>query len=288
MKKTIQYIRVNPSGNITGLILTPTTLGDRPFVGTALLEQGDLTLEQVGYLSFDASGKPVRMDMMGDEFCGNATRAFGLMVAKGFSKADLEKSEEDQAHLKEGGEDANLEVEVEVSGPKHPLVVQVNPAQMVASVELAPAIAETMVTIRDKMYRVVVLEGITHLIVTQEEEDEDFVREALAYLQNHFISGAYGVIFFDPASCSLVPYVYVLEPHTLYREGSCASGAMALGTALTETLGILEEPLLLHQPRGDLLLWGRMDDQGKLWCSIGGPISYGPIQTITLDVPGRA
>lgn len=285
MEKTIQYIRVNPSGNITGLILTPTPQGDRPFVGTALLEQGDITLEQVGYLSFNASGKPVRMDMMGDEFCGNATRAFGLMVAKGFSKADLEKSEEDQAHLQEGGEDAIIEVKVEVSGPNHPLIVQVNPAQMMASVELAPAITETMVTIRDKMYRVVVLEGITHLIVTQEEEDEDFVREALAYLQNHFISGAYGVIFFDPASCSLVPYVYVLEPHTLYREGSCASGAMALGTALTETLGILEEPLLLHQPRGDLLLSGRLDDQGQLWCSIGGPISYGPIQTITLDVP---
>lgn len=118
MKKTITYQRVNPAGNITAFVFTPTPAKERVAIGRALMEQIDPSVEQVGFISLNDRREPVRLDMMGGEFCGNASRALGLLQAI--------------AKKKEG----NVIEEVCVSGVSHPLTVHLDTQNAYAKIAL--------------------------------------------------------------------------------------------------------------------------------------------------------
>ena len=71
---TIDYLVADPSGNTTILVLTPVAKAQHSFLAAQLLALPGIEAEQVGYVSREA-GKPLRVDMMGGEFCGNASRS---------------------------------------------------------------------------------------------------------------------------------------------------------------------------------------------------------------------
>lgn len=81
MKKSFKYFRANPCGNITGFVVAPVYPGYRKAYTKCIIEQIDKDVEQVGFISPAYEGAPLRMDMMGGEFCANATRAYGLYSA---------------------------------------------------------------------------------------------------------------------------------------------------------------------------------------------------------------
>ena len=87
MKKTFNYFRANPCGNITGFVVAPVYPGYRKAYTDCIIDQIDKDVEQVGFISPAYEGAPLRMDMMGGEFCANATRAYGLYSA-GFYDTD--------------------------------------------------------------------------------------------------------------------------------------------------------------------------------------------------------
>lgn len=71
---TIDYLVADPSGNTTILVLTPVAKAQHSSLAAQLLALPGIEAEQVGYVSREA-GKPLRVDMMGGEFCGNASRS---------------------------------------------------------------------------------------------------------------------------------------------------------------------------------------------------------------------
>ena len=66
----------DPAGNITIFVTTPVEREKYPAVARQLLARKDLKGEQVGFIEKKARGG-FRMEMMGREFCGNASRGFG-------------------------------------------------------------------------------------------------------------------------------------------------------------------------------------------------------------------
>lgn len=71
---TIDYLVADPSGNTTILVLTPVPKEEHSALAAKLLALPGIEAEQVGYVTREA-GKPLRVDMMGGEFCGNASRS---------------------------------------------------------------------------------------------------------------------------------------------------------------------------------------------------------------------
>ena len=67
----------DPAGNITIFVTTPVEREKYPFIARQLLAREDLKGEQVGFIERKARGG-FRMEMMGGEFCGNASRSFGV------------------------------------------------------------------------------------------------------------------------------------------------------------------------------------------------------------------
>ena len=76
----IRYIPADPAGNLTGLVLTPVAREVRPALAAQLMARCPEGFEQIAFVDEDSLTGPLpRMEMMGGEFCGNASRAFGWL-----------------------------------------------------------------------------------------------------------------------------------------------------------------------------------------------------------------
>lgn len=263
MKKSFEYFRANPAGNITGFVVSPVYPGYRRAYAKELIKR-DPSIEQVGFISPSYDGAPLRMEMTGSEFCGNATRAYALYSASFYES------------------EGDVQIEVYVSGVDHPLNVIVNQQEKTAylKVQKPEKIVETKID--DETYSVIVFSGIVHLVAKDEKEDQEFVQKALNVLKSEFKSEAYGVIFLDSKEKSIVPYVHVPEAETLIREGSCASGSVATAYILNEK----EDPdfeVEVKNPNGKLEIFA--DFTNDIEYVIGGYIELGEVEKVTIDIP---
>ncbi len=266
MKLTLDYFKADPAGNITGFVLGDFRPEERGPIARAIMQQVDEHVEQVGFIACDGEGHPLRMDMMGGEFCGNATRSFGLYAAP-FMGVD------------EG------EVIVHVSGSDVPLSVSVNRAEGTASVAMPPARGILRVELGGHEYPVVDLRGIVHLVAEEAEQDEAYVRGLIKELAAQVESEAYGVLFLNEGGGEMIPYVYVVGSDTLVREGSCASGSCAVAHYLNGRTG--EDngfSVRLRQPGGEMEVQAMRNGEGMMVYSIGGYVALGAVQQVVVNL----
>lgn len=263
MERILNYFRANPAGNITGFVLGDVEKSEKSLIARAIIEQIDSTVEQVGFISENQDGK-LRMDMMGGEFCGNATRSFGLFVAilnelKGENKLLLS-----------------------VSGTDKDIEVITNSEEMTSEVTLNKAKKIAYLNLVGNEYFTVFLDGIIHVIVPDRKADKVFVIQLINELQKTYKEDAYGCLFLDEERMYMEPYVYVPETETLIKEGSCGSGTVASGYYLNKDKrrDFKEE---IFQPGGSIVVRAK-EENGQLVYSIGGQIEFGRLEEITLEI----
>ena len=267
MKKTFNYFRANPCGNITGFVVAPVYPGYRKAYTDCIIEQIDKDVEQVGFISPAYEGAPLRMDMMGGEFCANATRAYGLYSA-GFYDTD-----------------GLVDIEVYVSGHQGTTDVIADVKNQKAYVALDAPIGRENLTIDGKDCTLIKLHGISHLVV-EGEEDRDFVDKALEVLKKDYKDEAYGVLFFNKEMLEMIPYVYVEGSETLFREGSCGSGTVAVVNYLESDIDKLDEDykIAIKNPAGELEVFVYEFEDGKKFC-VGGKVELSEIEKKSIEIP---
>ena len=267
MKKTFNYFRANPCGNITGFVVAPVYPGYRKAYTDCIIEQIDKDVEQVGFISPAYEGAPLRMDMMGGEFCANATRAYGLYSA-GFYDTD-----------------GLVDIEVYVSGHQGTTDVIADVKNQKAYVALDAPIVRENLTIAGKDCTLIKLHGISHLVV-EGEEDRDFVDKALEVLKKDYKDEAYGVLFFNKEMLEMIPYVYVEGSETLFREGSCGSGTVAIVNYLESDIDKLDEDykIAIKNPAGELEVFVYEFEDGKKFC-VGGKVELSEVEKKSIEIP---
>lgn len=267
MKKTFNYFRANPCGNITGFVVAPVYPGYRKAYTDCIIEQIDKDVEQVGFISPAYEGAPLRMDMMGGEFCANATRAYGLYSA-GFYDTD-----------------GLVDIEVYVSGHKGTTDVIADVKNQKAYVALDAPIGRENLTIAGKDCTLIKLHGISHLVV-EAEEDREFVDKALEVLKKDYKDDAYGVLFFNKEKLEMIPYVYVEGSETLFREGSCGSGTVAVVNYLESDIDKLDEDykIAIKNPAGELEVFVYEFEDGKKFC-VGGKVELSEVEKKSIEIP---
>lgn len=79
-KMQLKFLKISPSGNVTVLVTFPyiASINTRQEVSKIIMERYN-DVEQVGFISYLKNNIP-RLDMMGGEFCGNATRCLGALL----------------------------------------------------------------------------------------------------------------------------------------------------------------------------------------------------------------
>lgn len=267
MKKSFNYFRANPCGNITGFVVAPVYPGYRKAYTDCIIEQIDKDVQQVGFISPAYEGAPLRMDMMGGEFCANATRAYGLYSA-GFYDTD-----------------GLVDIEVYVSGHEGTTDVIADVKNQKAYVALDAPLDKKTVEIDGQDYTLIKLHGISHLIV-EEKEDKEFVDKALEILKKDYKDEAYGVIFFDKEKLEMIPYVYVEGSETLFREGSCGSGTVAVVDYLEDDVEKLDEDykISIKNPAGELEVFVYEFEDGKKLC-VGGKVELSEVEKKSIEIP---
>ena len=78
----LKVLRADPAGNITLFVLSPVEKEYRAALAEKLMALEQFKAEQVGYCCATEDGVDGHMEMSGGEFCGNATRAYGMLTAK--------------------------------------------------------------------------------------------------------------------------------------------------------------------------------------------------------------
>lgn len=263
MKYKVEYLRANPAGNITAFVIGDVDPSHRAKIANIIIEDQDPGVEQVGFISKNTDGS-YRMDMMGGEFCANASRSFGLYLAKTLDLA------------------SEKPLEIQVSGSNDKVQVKVDKAQMTAEIILSPAKEVKDLKLAGGTYTTVFLDGIIHVIVNDRAEDRALAEEIINELKNSYTDDAYGLMFLDEKNLTMVPYVYVEETKTLIREGSCGSGTFSAGYYLNKEKAI-DFKARLKQPGGSLEVKAQ-EFNDSLTYSIGGPVSFGAIEEMEFDI----
>ena len=252
----LEVIRANPAGNITLFVKTPVDKADRAPVAEKLLAMKEFSAEQVGYFCEPAEGFDGHMEMSGGEFCGNASRAYGFLIAK-------EKGLRGKVHLKleVSGSDVPVEVDADIDAgaarASMPLPLYVKPASAGGAEGI-----------------LVHLGGIAHFVVTDVEPAEEFFDKAEAEIFKEMKElDAYGVMFTDSETGRLTPLVKVPAANSLYWEGSCGSGSLAVIIAETEEMPDGSYAMDLIQPAGTVRAEVERSGGEVIKAFIGGNIS---------------
>lgn len=216
----IDYYKIDPTGNVTLIVETPVPRELHSGVASALMAL-DRDAEQVGFLEAaqDASCR-LRLQMMGGEFCGNASISVAALTA------ELDKA---HGHITQ-------ELRLEVSGAAAPLDVLIRArGDRLYAGRVAMPLPEDCFDfdfpLEDGICRLPVVRfpGICHAVVRS--------GLSIAQAQRH-IAGwcallgaeALGLMFLDGER--LTPLVFVASTGSSVLERSCASGSSACASYL--------------------------------------------------------
>lgn len=252
MKDRIQAAILNPAGNRTAFVLTPTAPEERPLIAARLMAEPELRIEQVGFSVPPRHGGAVRIEMAGGEFCGNALRSAGYY------------------HALTRGERGKCCVPVEISGSPgvHPVTADM-PAGLASAAMPLPEDTECLGRKLPAAYRVR-FPGITHIVLETPEPEPVLVERALAAAGG---VPAVGVMFLDRAAGKLRPVVCVAEPPTRVAESSCASGSTAAAVVLCTAMRDGTATVSLEQPGGVLAVSVQKQNGRVTALSVCGPVS---------------
>lgn len=265
--RELRFYKMSPGGNSTILVLDAVAKELRAEYARTLMSEHHLQAEQVGYL--DLTACPVRLDMMGGEFCGNACRAAAaVMVREGTGLTER---------------DGELHGLISVSGVEHPLALRVvnGKNELVCWVEMPLAQADTQVRADDVAERapgvsVVCLPGITHLCLDESVHPfpADYTGRAAQLRRDHNLdAAAVGCVWYRTGSlCRIKPVVWVRATDSTYYETGCGSGSLAV--ALCQSRGKnLPLDLRIVQPSGSEIGVQLLLRDSRLAAWIYGPVA---------------
>ena len=204
----MKYYKINPTGNITLIVESPVPR-ERQRDTAVMLMAHDKDAEQVGFIEAPSDGRcALRLQMMGGEFCGNASISCAALLAE---KNDV----------------AGSSFTFEISGIDEPINVNVHKeTDRTYTGTVSMPLPERM-----EMHRfggnelpTVHFPGISHIIsegTVKRCEAEKSIADWCAELN----AEALGVMFIDGEK--LTPLVYVASTGTAVWEHSCASGSTA-------------------------------------------------------------
>ena len=265
----LEYVLMDPTGNLTALVRTAVPVDRQPALAQALMD-AEPSAEQVGFLSPGGDGADTSLRMAGGEFCGNATMCAAALFAAA-----------------RGAEEAD--VSVRVSGARELVRVHLaaEPDGSWRCAELLPERPSAeLVTLplNGGELRVPLLrfDGISHLILPG-DLDRGLAERAAPDWCAALGAEALGCMLLDEAAGRLTPLVWVPGAQTLFWEHSCASGTAAVGawSAVDKNQDFSVE---LKQPGGSIGVSVEYSDETMKSLVINGKVRISSTCSVELDI----
>ncbi len=263
--KSFRYVTLDPTGNITCLVLDPVEESERNRVTSALMEQ----CEQVGYLQKPHQPKAkASLQMMGGEFCGNATMAAASYLAQ------------------QEGETDNTVVLLEVSGANELVSCAVTPLTddlWEGTVKMPSIQGIRPLTLGEYDAVLVRMEGIAHLILQDIRLDAKTAETLLLTSAGELPDASVGLLQWNSRTNYMKPLVFVKKSGTLVWETGCGSGSTAIGAWLASKKrdGILA--IDIQQPGGIIRAEAEANNGLVTDIRITGRVRIGKTETLCLE-----
>lgn len=230
MNKELKIIVANPSGNVTIFVMTPCDKSDYQKIANALFTQTNYQAEQVAFVLKDyPSDVDGAIDMSGMEFCGNASRSYGLLLATCNDKNEFK---------------------IAISGANKPIKTTSDPITGFAKVDMP--LPKSIWAYPKYQGTLVDMDGIVHLIVDISKYSPDSFESIRDFFYEENDPAAFGVMYYDFKDKFMTPVVYVRDVNTVYHEGSCGSGTVALAVSLSKDAKDGDLYYSIKQPAGSI------------------------------------
>lgn len=229
----LNFIKVNPSENMTVFVVDALPREKYFEIANRIMNYNNIHAEQVGFIERPEnpeSNASARLQMMGGEFCGNASRALAAVaVQRGYANIE-EKDSIYVVPLEASGIDGVINCQVEQKSS--------NGYEVALEMPLHKSISTIEVEYGDEIYKgtIVDLSGISHAVFFTDDKslDEDFFRAVRSAIKD-FDYDAFGIMFYDEKEEFMRPLVYVKDTDSLIWERSCGTGTVALGVVLSHS-----------------------------------------------------
>ena len=216
----VQFAKISPTQNMTIIVLSPIERAQQPMLAEKLMAYESVHAEQVGFLEEAAlPGAMARLQMMGGEFCGNATMSLAAYLAHKSSMTE--------------GESAVYPLEI--SGADEVLACDICKKDGVYSASVAMPLPEKIETVSlpdGSRYPAVFFPGIVHLIVPIGKMDEAAAEKSISGWCSALDADALGILLVSEDCSAIKPIVYVRATDSAVWERGCGSGTAALGAYL--------------------------------------------------------
>lgn len=215
----IRYAMMDPTGNITVLVTDPVAREKQPALACAMMADPAVGGEQVGFLEKpEAPACRCRLQMMGGEFCGNAT----MSLAAYLTRNELADGEETTVPLEVSGAAGVLDCRIRREGDFFEGTVRMPEARTCEKEDRLWNGRKVPVTR-------VELDGITHLILREPIPDDAEAERMLRAWAETVGDEAVGLLQWNDAEGRMRPLVLVKPTGTAVWETGCGSGSSAVG-----------------------------------------------------------
>ena len=256
----LRYTVIDPTKNITLLVTSPVPRDVQPRVAAELLRREE-DAEQVGFAEGLAAGTP-RLQMMGGEFCGNATMSMAAWLSR-----DLPVG-------------ADRALTLPVSGAPEPVACHITRLEDcfigTVSMPLPERIEQLSLPVGGvkETFPVVFLPGICHVIVPAELFGRAQAEETLRAWSGILPGEAMGLLLLDESQTAFTPLVYVKPTDSCVWERGCGSGSAAIGAWLTQVRGG-GQCVSLRQPGGVIQVVTQTEGMALTALTITGVVHIG-------------
>ena len=260
----IEFVKVDPTQNMTILVTSAVDPAIRADVAAALMAYEGVCAEQVGFIERAASSEAwARLEMAGGEFCGNATMSLAAYLAW-------------ERKLSDG---ITSEIPMESSGAGFVFCgVRPDRGAFLCTLRMPEPerIEERGFSLygRDYRFATVYLPGITHILIPcalAGENPRTFAEGAAVAWAEEIETDAFGVILYDEPSCAIEPLVCVKTSGTTVWERGCGSGSAAVGVFRASQAGC-RKCSRVRQPGGVIEVNAEFGEVGARSVSITGRV----------------
>ncbi len=268
MLREIEYVKCNPTQNMTILVKTRQQAQDYKRVASKIMSYDSVYAEQVGFIEQPVSPMAdASLQMAGGEFCGNGCMALAVYLA---AERDIQP---------EGA----VDIVLETSGAGQLVRCQVKRAEGEGAYRCriampAPVGIETRVVMEEDgelELAVVQYRDFFHIVIEVDEfgQEERRRAELIARLLG-IVPGAslVGVMLFKPDTEQLAPLIHVPPVGSLIWERGCGSGTASLGAYLSwrDKRPIVDRPIA--QPGGTIHVSADWNSDGVTGPAIEGNV----------------
>ncbi|MEJ9230755.1 diaminopimelate epimerase [Peribacillus butanolivorans] len=245
MIQEIDFIKFNPTQNMTILVKTNYLVEEYKHIASKIMSYNSVHAEQVGFIEKPINNKAAaKLQMAGGEFCGNACMALAAFIA---SEKGLKHNDLAEIILEASGTDKLITCQMKRNLDEyHCLITMPIPKKIEQRTIKYDGNDLNMIIVRYHEFIHIVIE-VEEFSKTVREKAQSLAKLLGVTLGANLI----GVLLYKSKSKEMAPLIYVPHLDSLIWERGCGSGTASLGAFLAwKNKG--EIVTNIRQPGGDI------------------------------------